>query len=430
MTANIATFSDDDIATIGAWADAGEGPVRSSFFGPRDTPRWPGWDDGHPSKWHGLMTSVTAAGNGGASQGFYRGMAPEADLVLVQVRAPDGRIDDAAIVRGLRWILSQAKACGIGVVSVSVGGDDPDTLARHPVDLAVADLVSAGVVVVAAAGNDGVRRLIPPATAPFAITVGGIDDRSSFDRADATLWHSNYGESGLGAPKPELVAPSLQVVAPILPGSELAATAAALFARRFADGGLVPRPEVEAQITDQRLVTPHYQQVEGTSFAAPVVAGTVACMLEANGNLTPLQVKEALVASAWPVPGASRERQGAGAVDAGRAVAAALEERYHRVPAGSGSPVTIGRRVTFVLHDHTAKSMAVFGSWNGWGGSGIEARRVESGLLEAVAEDLPLGQHRYKFLVNGVQWRDDAANPHTSADGFGGYNSVLEVRDA
>jgi len=259
--------------------------------------------------------------------------------------------------------------------------------------------------------------------------VGGIDDRGSFDRAEATLWHSNYGESGLGAPKPELVAPSLQVVAPILPGSDLAAEAEALFAGRFPDGGLVPRPETEAQITERKLVTAHYQRVEGTSFAAPVVAGTVACMLEANPGLTPSQVKDALVASAWPVAGASRERQGAGAVDAGRAVAAALEERHHRLPTAE-SPVPIGRQVAFRFHDHGATSMAVFGSWNGWGGPGIVATSLEPGLFEAVADDLPPGVHGYKFLVDGARWCDDAANPHKRADGFGGYNSVLEVRPA
>jgi serine protease AprX len=74
-------------------------------------------------------------------------------------------------------------------------------------------------------------------------------------------------------------------------------------------------------------VTPHYQHVEGTSFAAPIVAAVAACMLEANGALGPRRVRELLTAAAHPVPGAPPERQGAGAVDAGRAVRLALAER-------------------------------------------------------------------------------------------------------
>jgi subtilisin family serine protease len=65
--------------------------------------------------------------------------------------------------------------------------------------------------------------------------------------------------------------------------------------------------------------------VEGTSFAAPLVASTVACMLEANPGMSPSEVAQVLIASAEPVPGAARERQGAGALHAGRAVALALE---------------------------------------------------------------------------------------------------------
>src|SRR5207244_1329677 len=162
------------------------------------------------------------------------------------------------------------------------GGDPVTPLAGNPVDQAVAALVAKGIVVVVAAGNDGARRLVPPGTAPDAVTVGGIDDKNTFDHAERELWRSNYGQTAGGAQKPELVAPSLWVVAPILPETELARAAVALFARRAA-GDLA----AEGRLGELKLVTPHYQHVEGTSFAAPVVAGAVACMLEANATLSP-----------------------------------------------------------------------------------------------------------------------------------------------
>lgn len=304
---------------IRAFVDASREPVRVRRFGPAEIPAWPGCDALDAGQWHGLMTSAVSAGNGHLSHGLYRGLAPGADLVLVQVRDAAGRIGNAAIARALDWLRWESEALGLRLVNLSLGGDPVADLARNPVDLAVAALVRRGVTVVVAAGNDGERRLVPPGTAPHAITVGGLDDRNTLDHDARALWHSNYGETADGLPKPELVAPSQWVVAPLLPGTAVAAEARALFARRAAS-----EAAAEGRLAELKLVTPHYQHVEGTSFAAPTVAGVVACMLEANPKLTPGRIKELLIASAQPVPGASRERQGNGALDAGRAVRLAL----------------------------------------------------------------------------------------------------------
>ena len=45
------------------------------------------------ASWHGMMTSVVAAGNGSLSNGFYRGIAPDANVVLVKL-ARTGRITE------------------------------------------------------------------------------------------------------------------------------------------------------------------------------------------------------------------------------------------------------------------------------------------------------------------------------------------------
>jgi serine protease AprX len=313
---------------IRAWVDAARRPAAVRRFAETEVPYWPRWNAGEPHQWHGLMTSAAAAGNGSLSHGLYRGLASEADLVLVQAREASGRIPNRAIARALRWLAEHAGELALRVVSISVAGDPIPTLAGNAVDEAVAELVARGVVVVAAAGNDGVRRLIPPATAPAALTIGGLDDKNTFARDELELWHSNYGESWLGHPKPELVAPSLWLAAPVLPGTPLAEEARALFALRARGDD-----SVDARIADQKLITPHYQHVEGTSFAAPLVASAVACMLEANPALTPAEVRELLIATAEPVPGAEPERQGAGALHAGRAVALALARKPSRDPA-------------------------------------------------------------------------------------------------
>src|SRR5262249_32920368 len=67
---------------IRAWVDAGRARLRVRRFGRGARPSWPGWDLGRGFQWHGLMTSAAAAGNGARSHGLYRGMAPQADVVL------------------------------------------------------------------------------------------------------------------------------------------------------------------------------------------------------------------------------------------------------------------------------------------------------------------------------------------------------------
>ena len=399
---------------IKAWVDASGESVHALAFSAGSHPSWPGWQEARAGQWHGLMTSVASAGNGFLSHGLYRGMAPEAHVVLIRVQNSQGQITDASILRALQWVLSEGGRYGIGVVSLSVGGDTLAPYAGHPIDESIGALVEAGVVVVAAAGNDGVRQLIPPATAPAALTIGGIDDKNSFDHRAVTLWHSNYGEASNGASKPELVAPSIWVAAPLLPDTPTASEACHLFENRS--------PHVEGRIAELKLITPHYQHVDGTSFAAPVVAGTVACILEANGGMTPRLVRDVLCSTAQPVPGVSVERQGAGALDAGRAVARALMEHHELSIA---SPEVTADGVSFALHDHQASQVVVYGSWNDWSSSPFVASLAEPGLWKTPYIDIPPGRHMYKFLIDGDRWLDDPANPNKFPDRFGGLNSVF-----
>lgn len=405
---------------VRAWVDASRHPVQARLFEPGETPRWPGWDEASSRQWHGLMTSAVAAGDGHVSHGLYRGMAPDAELILIQVAGADGRIGNAAIARALHWVLRFGRALGVRVVNLSLGGDPVSPLAGNPVDDAVASVVAGGVTVVVAAGNDGERRLVPPGTAPFAITVGGLDDRNTLSDGELGLWHSNYGETAHGGLKPELVAPSLWVVAPVLPGSQVAREAQALFERRTESD-----PGAEARLAQLKLVSPHYQHVEGTSFASPLVAGVAACMLEANPKLTPRRVRELLMGAAQPVPGAPLERQGAGALDAGRAVTRALADLHGPEADFHRSPLLTPAGLAFRLHDHEVNEVRVLGSWDGWRTPGLPARRIEDGLWEACLEATHGERHHYKFLLDGARWLTDPANPARAHDGRGGMNSVV-----
>jgi serine protease AprX len=397
-----------------AWVDANDNPVRAIPFQCDEAPTWPGFDDNAARKWHGLMTSCVAAGNGFLSDGKYRGMASDADIVLIRVSRDKGGIPNENIVRALNWIRASADDYNIRVVSLSVAGDPYEKLLGNPIDEAVAQLVKHGIVVVAAAGNDGVRRLTPPATAPDALTVGGLDDKNNFDPRDIALWHSNYGESNRKLPKPELVAPSIWVAAPILPHSELAAQAAQWFAQND-----------RAQIAAQKMITPHYQHVEGTSFATPMVAGTVACMLQANPSLTPFDVRRILIATAQRVPNASEEQQGAGALQAGDAVRAALNFTAQKF-AQIKSPHITETDVHFLYRDPRAQRVEVRGEWDDWQTS-LVAQRIDEGVWHAQMPKPANGFYAYRFFIDNKTWIDDPENAQRRTNPYGEYDSVLVV---
>jgi serine protease AprX len=406
---------------IRAWVDVRHDPVQVLTFGPEEAPRWPGSDSGDPYQWHGLMTSVTAAGNGWLSHGLYRGLASEADLILVQARDEHGQINNASIARALAWVQVNARSFNVRVVSLSLAGDD-GPLAPNPVDDTVAALVGDGIVVVAAAGNDGQRRLVPPATAPQALTVGGLDDHSLFDHEAVQLWHSNYGHAVDGSHKPELVAPSIWVAAPLLPNSSLAQQARQWFGQRARGDA-----SVEAALEQHKLITPHYQHVDGTSFAAPLVASIAAQMLEANPALRASRVRELMVAAARPIEGASLERQGAGAIEAGRAVSLAIADAAASDADRVRSPILLSDTILFRFYDRAIAQARVFGSWDAWAGLGGEFVQVRPGLWQAAIFRPKPGPYAYKFLVNGHRWLADPLNAARDADGHGGWNSVLVV---
>jgi serine protease AprX len=406
---------------IRAWVNATTASPAVIQYQRDECPRWPSWSTGADNLWHGTMTAVTAAGNGFLSHGFYRGLASDADLVLIQVQDEQG-IRDPAILRALDWVIDHQDEFDIRLVNMSFGGDPAADLAYSPVDMAVADLVRRNIIVTVAAGNDGRRRLVPPATAPEALTIGGLDDHNTFDHDDIALWHSNYGQGAGCSSKPDLVAPSIWLAAPLLPCSPIDREAAVLFRKRG-------QPAAEARIAELKLITAHYQHVDGTSFAAPLVAGAVACLLEANPGLSPADVRRILRQTALPIPGVSRERQGAGALVAGAAVTQALRERLPDQGSFLARPASGNGQITFTFVDPKARRVQLMGSWDDWRAPGLEMAQLEAGVWRADRPPLPNGLYNYKFLVDGRRWLDDPANPRKAWDGYGGFNSVLVLTD-
>ena len=307
------------------------------------------------ASWHGMMTSVVASGNGYLSDGFYRGIAPASNLVLVKI-GRTGHIPEADIELGLRWVIENKKKYDIRIVNISAGGDFPQSYLENSLCQTVELAVREGLIVVCAVGNAGMspgHPVLPPASSPAAISVGGLDDQNSLDRARRGMYRSSYGPTIDGLQKPEVIAPGIWVAAPILPHtptadeahlySELdAAPDAELRAIIESHHGIdkdldeargLPIPVLRQLITiklrEGNVINEYYKYVDGTSFAAPIVSSIVACMLEANPRLSPQQVKRILIDTAERVTAVEVERQGWGVVGAKQAVEIALELREH-----------------------------------------------------------------------------------------------------
>src|SRR5438105_6427246 len=119
------------------------------------------------ASWHGMMTSVVAAGDGGLVDGFYRGIASEADLVLVKI-GRTGRISEAQIEEGLEWVLANAAKYHIKVINISAGGDSDESYLTNSLSQTVERCTRAGITVVCAVGNAGYvpgHPVLPPASA-------------------------------------------------------------------------------------------------------------------------------------------------------------------------------------------------------------------------------------------------------------------------
>jgi len=306
--------------------------------------------------WHGTMTACTAAGNGYLSRGEFTSLAHEATVLLIRTMNDAGRVTTPTIVRALQFIEYNAVRFGIRVVNLSVYADEIDHTLDHPVNQAVEEVVARNIVVVAAAGNNPFSPIRPPAAAPSALTVGGLDDKNTLDGADEDLYHSTFGITELGVQKPELIAPAIYLPAPILPDTPTHTQASALCALDMMTDGMILsctpalmphsglpfplwtsrdipklRQAITAIIDREQIASPFYKMVDGTSFASPIIASIVAQMIELSPLLTPREVKEILTRTARPLPAYPAIRQGAGVVSQRASLSAARDHAGRKV---------------------------------------------------------------------------------------------------
>ncbi len=403
------------------------------------------------SLWHGTMTSVICAGDGYLSKGLYRGIASDASLVLLKVQDKNGKIGTENIIKALKWIVENHRQYNIRVVNLSLRDDEATSYKENKVDQLAEQLISEGVTVVAAVGNDDNGHVYAPANSLNVIAVGGIDDNNRIEEEKAA-YHSTYGKTTDGLMKPELVAHAIWIAAPILPNSAEQKEAKVLFDMVASDDiSLLHvlkdnfsitkldisilhekspdeiRNAIRKRIREAKYISPHYMHVDGTSFAAPIVTSVIAQLLELQPALKPDQIRQLLFSSAKRLPGIATARQGFGVIQPRKAVLKILKRAV--ISPGQKSPAInrLQKTIAFYLQHEAAAQISLAGDFNNWAEDILLMEPCHDGIWKIEIPLLPAGKYQYKFFVDSSTWIEDVSNPYREADGYDGFNSILIV---
>jgi serine protease AprX len=327
---------------------------------------------------HGTHVAGVIAGNGFDSGGLRSGVAPAADLIVLKVLDGSGIGHASDVIAALDYVVANKDALNIRVVNLSIAAAVHESYDSDPLTLAAKRAVSAGIVVVAAAGNFGhdpqgdaqYGGVTAPGNAPWVVTVGASSHMGTAARRDDTIARfSSRGPTAVdrGA-KPDLVAPGVGVESLSDPASAFYTSKSAYLLSGSVSTAYLP-----------------YLSLSGTSVAAPVVSGTVALMLQANPALTPNAVKAILQYTAQPYPGYDVLTQGAGFLNAQGAVKLA---RFFASGAGTAYPSASGWGRQLIWGNQRIRGGQLTRNANAWAtdvtwGAALTAsgRNVEWGTL-------------------------------------------------
>ena len=202
---------------------------------------------------HGTHCAGIIGGNGAASNGKYKGIAPNVTYIGVKVLDSSGSGSLDNIIAGLNY----AAKSDARIISMSLGSTEH----TQSMDDAVSAAVKAGKVVVVAAGNSGPgsNTIACPADSPDAFTVGATD------KSDVVASFSSRGPNRDGTVKPDISAPGKDIVSCRATGTN-----------------------------DGKAIDTYYLSMSGTSMATPMVAGAIADLLQKQPNLTVSQVRDVM----------------------------------------------------------------------------------------------------------------------------------------
>ena len=206
------------------------------------------------------------------------GIAPEAHIVNVKVGAFDGAADVTQVIAAIRWVVDHRNDPGynIRVLNLSYGTDTTQSASVDPLARAIEAAWDAGIVVVAAGGNEGklATTLAMPAVSPVGIAVGSTDSQDSVQVGDDKV--SIFAQHGTPDRPVDFATPGTSVISLKVPGSF-----------------------VDRNTTSGRIGT-RFQRGSGTSQSTAIVSGLAALLFSKFPTATPDQIKGFLRANALP----------------------------------------------------------------------------------------------------------------------------------
>ena len=250
-----------------------------------------------PNKWehdtnsHG--THVTSTVLGFNLRGIpVNGVAPKAAVIPVKVLNQNGSGWSSVITQGILYMTELKKgplADSPVVINMSLGGGALDAMEQKAIDAAI----EAGVIIVASAGNSGMRGMgYPGAYAPvISVAASGWNELfvsqgwtgNVFDPTNPDDFYiSNFSSRQIDEQDLDVTAPGSWIVGPY---------------------------QLQSGKTS-------YYYLSGTSMASPHVAGLVALMAQKDPTLSAVDAENLLEATALFLPAFTPADQGAGMVDA------------------------------------------------------------------------------------------------------------------
>ena len=283
----------------------------------------PGTTDTSDQYGHGTHVAGIIAGAGWFSTGSnfthtFKGIAPNANIINLRVLDQNGAGTDSSVIAAIQTAISLKSTYNIRVINLSLGRQVYESYTVDPLCQAVEAAWSAGIVVVAAAGNqgrndsagtEGYGTIAAPGNDPYAITVGAMKTANTPTRVDDTI--ASYSSKGPTAydfvVKPDIVAPGNQVVSTLAPNAPLLSTPTDVYLSEYSSstttstgsgGNTKNNKKNSTSSLTANTISPSYMRLSGTSMATPVVSGAAVLLLQQNPNLTPDQVKARLMKTA------------------------------------------------------------------------------------------------------------------------------------
>jgi serine protease AprX len=259
----------------------------------------------------------------------FLGMAPDARIINLKVADAQGNTDVSQILVAIDWVVRHRNDHGmnIRVLNLSYGTDATQDYSVDPLAHAAEAAWRAGIVVVAAAGNNGDGSgLTDPAYDPTILAVGAATAPGTTSQALAGDSVASFSSALSTATRNvDLVAPGSHIQSLRDPGSYIDQTygATGLIDSRFFRGS-------------------------GTSQATAIASGAAALLIQQHPDITPDQVKALLDGTATPIGGASYA-QGNGELNLSAALTASVPDGTQSNTPSSGLGSIDGSRGTAQL---------------------------------------------------------------------------------